>query len=53
MEEKIDLSIERIVPDEVEESEVTGGESLKLHLERYRFAAKNIVQVGFSILLAE
>jgi len=32
-------SLERLVPDELEQHEVTGQETLRLHLERYAFAA--------------
>lgn len=41
-------SLERIVPDGVRASDVTGGETLKLHMDRYIFAAKHIS--GNSIL---
>ncbi|MEZ5978310.1 MAG: class I SAM-dependent methyltransferase [Planctomycetota bacterium] len=34
-------SLERIVPDRIEQSEHTGRETLDLHLERYRFAASH------------
>ena len=33
-------SLERLVPDRVSPGDVTGGETLELHLERYRFAAR-------------
>jgi 2-polyprenyl-3-methyl-5-hydroxy-6-metoxy-1,4-benzoquinol methylase len=36
-------SIERIIPDHVAGSEATGSETLELHLERYRFAAENLL----------
>ena len=36
-------SLERIVPDELRGGEVTGSETLRLHLERYRFARENLV----------
>ncbi len=32
-------SLERIVPDEIQEDGATGQEALRLHLERYRFAS--------------
>lgn len=35
-------TLERIIPDELSEHEDTGKETLKLHLERYEFAAKHI-----------
>jgi SAM-dependent methyltransferase len=34
-------TLERIVPDDVASGDVTGRESLALHLERYRFAARH------------
>jgi 2-polyprenyl-3-methyl-5-hydroxy-6-metoxy-1,4-benzoquinol methylase len=34
-------TLERLVPDLVESGEVTGDETLELHLERYRFAARH------------
>jgi SAM-dependent methyltransferase len=34
-------TLERIVPDDVAAADVTGRESLDLHLERYRFAARH------------
>ena len=33
-------SLERLVPDHLSEGDVTGRETLELHLERYRFAAR-------------
>ena len=36
-------SLERIIPDETRADEVTGSESLRLHLERYEFASRNLV----------
>lgn len=33
-------SLERLVPDEVDTQEITGAETLKLHMERYEFAAQ-------------
>lgn len=36
-------SLERIVPDEVRAGEATGEDTLRLHLERYQFAARNLV----------
>lgn len=36
-------SLERITPDSVSDGDVTGGETLKLHLERYEFAALHAV----------
>lgn len=36
-------SLERIVPDELQSQETTGAETLRLHLERYRFAKQNLV----------
>jgi SAM-dependent methyltransferase len=36
-------SLERIVPDELEDGATTGQETLRLHLERYRFAAAHSV----------
>jgi len=41
-------SLERLVPDEVERDGVTGAETLRLHVERYEFAAG---QVGGGRLL--
>jgi ubiquinone/menaquinone biosynthesis C-methylase UbiE len=35
-------SMERIIPDLLTEGDVTGTETLRLHLERYEFAVKNI-----------
>ncbi|MEE9606466.1 MAG: class I SAM-dependent methyltransferase [Myxococcota bacterium] len=34
-------SLERLVPDELEPGHVTGSETLRLHLERYEFAARH------------
>lgn len=34
-------SLERLVPDEVAQGDATGDETLRLHLERYRFAAQH------------
>jgi SAM-dependent methyltransferase len=34
-------SLERLVPDEVARGDATGNETLRLHVERYRFAARN------------
>ena len=34
------IGLERLIPDLITKNEVTGLETLKLHLERYRFAAK-------------
>ena len=34
-------SLERLVPDELATGDATGDESLRLHLERYRFAARH------------
>jgi SAM-dependent methyltransferase len=34
-------SLERLVPDHLSEGDVTGRETLELHLERYRFAARH------------
>lgn len=34
-------SLERLVPDELARGDVTGSESLRLHLERYAFAARH------------
>lgn len=36
-------SLERIVPDEVTVGEATGVETLRLHMERYQFAAENLL----------
>jgi SAM-dependent methyltransferase len=36
-------SLERIVPDEVRADEATGSETLRLHIERYHFAQRNLV----------
>jgi len=36
-------SLERIVPDELRSDETTGSETLRLHLDRYRFAKDNLV----------
>jgi SAM-dependent methyltransferase len=36
-------TLERIVPDEVRAGEATGEDTLRLHLERYQFAARNLV----------
>lgn len=56
-------SLERIVPEELELGEATGGETLKVHLDRYEFAKRNLLPgrildlacgVGYgTILLAE
>jgi SAM-dependent methyltransferase len=35
-------SLERIVPDQVHTGEVTGDETLTLHLDRYRFATRHL-----------
>ena len=35
-------SLERIVPDELEAADATGGETLELHLQRYEFAAARL-----------
>ena len=34
-------SLERLVPEDLDEDEATGGETYRLHLERYAFAAEN------------
>ena len=34
-------SLERLVPEDLDENEATGGETYRLHLERYAFAADN------------
>ncbi len=34
-------SLERLVPDQLVEGDATGDETLRLHLERYRFAARH------------
>lgn len=36
-------SLERMVPAELHDGEATGDETLRLHLERYRFARENLV----------
>jgi len=36
-------SLERIVPDELTSGEATGSETLRLHLDRYRYASSNLV----------
>lgn len=36
-------SLERIVPDQLSSAESTGVETLQLHIERYRFAAQNLL----------
>jgi SAM-dependent methyltransferase len=36
-------SLERILPDELSTNEATGSETLRLHLERYQFAKRNLV----------
>jgi SAM-dependent methyltransferase len=36
-------SLERIIPKELTQAETTGGETLRLHVERYEFAKKNLV----------
>jgi SAM-dependent methyltransferase len=36
-------SLERLVPDELREGDVTGSETLELHLKRYAFAAEHAV----------
>lgn len=38
-----DSSLERLVPDDIRETDVTGRKSLGLHIERYRFAARHAV----------
>ena len=40
----IDHSLEHIVPDELEGDEVTGSQTLLLHLNRYRFATEHIIE---------
>jgi SAM-dependent methyltransferase len=37
------VSLERIVPDELTSGEATGSETLRLHLDRYKFASNNLV----------
>jgi 2-polyprenyl-3-methyl-5-hydroxy-6-metoxy-1,4-benzoquinol methylase len=37
------VTMERIVPDQLSADETTGSETLKLHLERYEFARRNLV----------
>jgi SAM-dependent methyltransferase len=37
-------SLERIVPDDLHADEATGEDTLRLHLERYRFAQQNLVR---------
>ncbi len=34
-------TLERLIPDELESADVTGRETLRLHLERYEFAARH------------
>jgi hypothetical protein len=36
-------SLERIVPDDLHADETTGGETLRLHWERYQFAKEHLV----------
>jgi len=36
------MTMERIVPDELDAAEITGGQTLSLHLDRYRFAAAEL-----------
>jgi 2-polyprenyl-3-methyl-5-hydroxy-6-metoxy-1,4-benzoquinol methylase len=38
----MDNCLERIVPDLLRDDEVTGAETLRLHVERYRFASKHL-----------
>lgn len=39
----LDLSsLERIIPEKANEQGTTGADTLKLHLERYEFAARNV-----------
>ena len=42
MERSLPATLERIVPDSLEDGEATGAETLRLHLERYRFAAEYV-----------
>lgn len=35
-------SLERLVPDELAEGDITGNETYKLHVERYEFAARHL-----------
>src|SRR5579872_90802 len=35
-------TLERITPDQLNQDESTGSETLKLHLERYQFAVENL-----------
>jgi SAM-dependent methyltransferase len=37
-------SLERIVPDEITANETTGAETLRLHMERYKFAKRKLVR---------
>src|SRR5437764_4319437 len=37
-------SLERIIPDYVNQNEVTGKQSLSLHLERYQFAGSHLIE---------
>ena len=39
----IENSLEHIVPDELQNDEITGSETLLLHLNRYKFAAEHII----------
>ena len=36
-------SLERIIPDELSENEITGIETLQLHIQRYQFAKEHLV----------
>jgi 2-polyprenyl-3-methyl-5-hydroxy-6-metoxy-1,4-benzoquinol methylase len=45
-------SLERIVPDELLQDEATGLETLRLHIERYEFAARKLVHADSILDLA-
>jgi 2-polyprenyl-3-methyl-5-hydroxy-6-metoxy-1,4-benzoquinol methylase len=40
------VSLERIIPDQLITDEATGSETLRLHVERYKFASENLVPGG-------
>jgi 2-polyprenyl-3-methyl-5-hydroxy-6-metoxy-1,4-benzoquinol methylase len=41
-----EFSLERLVPDELLQEEATGLHTLKLHIERYEFAARNLANAS-------
>src|SRR5438270_14100828 len=39
----IEESLEHIIPDKLETQQITGSETLSLHINRYRFSSKHII----------